>query len=382
MSKEIHNKELKKNLSDNNIKIIKKIDDDVIINEDKQINNINEEIIEDGKEEEDIEEYKLCNFMFYDEFIKKNSNYLKFDPNFPEDIKITTSTLIITYPIEFNIKNIADKIILSNNFINSIKFGNSTSYYRTIKREEKKRVYSKEKKIKNKKERKRKNFYNHVSLEIDNKRENIKLNIKIFQNNSLQITGLKKISWLFWALNNIFNYMNYKSNEIIFGLPLENLQLNKMEKFFIVMMNCIFNVDFNINLIKLYNAIKNDYNIQFDSGKHCALNISYEYDLGNNKNCDVSVIIYNNGKILMSAKENYEVIIKCYKDISLLLYNHYNDIVLETYIINKNIPNDDDFDENNNIDVDNFDYDSDNDSDNDNIEIKEYNEIDDLNEEE
>jgi len=299
---------------------------------------INKGIIEEGEEEENIEEYKLSGFIFYDEFIKKYPNYLKFDPNFPNSIKITTSTLIITYPLEFNIKNIADKIKLSNNFIVSIKYGNSTSYYRTIKKEIKKKVYSKQKKLKNKKERKRKNFYNHVSLEIDNKREDIKLNIKIFQNKSLQITGLKKLSWLFWALYNLFNYMNFKSNDILFASPLENIQLNKMEKFFIVMFNCIFNVNFKINLNNLFYTIKNNYNykVHFDSGKHCALNITYNYDLGNNKSCDVSVIIYNNGKILMSAKENYEVVMKCYKDISLLLFNHYDDIFLENYIINKN----------------------------------------------
>lgn len=284
--------------------------------------------------EDNIEDYKLSNFLFYNDFIKLYPNYLKFDPNFPEDIKITTSTLIITYPIEFNIKNIADNIILSNNFIVSIKYGNSTSYYRTIKNNITKKVYTKNK-VKTK-ERKRKNFYNHVSLEIENKKENIKINIKIFQNKSLQITGLKKISWLFWALYNIFNFMSFKSNDIIFGTPIENLHLDKMEKFYIVMMNCIFNVNFNINLIKLYYTIKDDYDVQFDSGKHCALNINYKYKLLNDIFCDVSVIIYNNGKILMSAKENYEVVVQCYKDISLLLLNNYDKIVLDSYIINPN----------------------------------------------
>jgi len=159
------------------------------------------------------------------------------------------------------------------------------------------------------------------------------MNIKIFQNNSLQITGLKKISWLFWALYNIFNFMSFKSNDIIFASPIENIKLDKMKKFFIVMFNCIFNVGFNINLHKLYNIVKDIYETKFDTGKHCALNISYKYKINDTNECISSVIIYNNGKILMSAKENYEVVINCYKDISLLLLSHYNDIVLENYII-------------------------------------------------
>lgn len=317
---------MSKDLIDNSI--------NTIINE----KNIEEEHIEEGIDEENIEDYKLSKFLFYNDFIKLFPNYLKFDPNLPDKIRITTSTLIITYPLEFNIKNIADNIILSNNFINSIKLNNSTSYYRTIKKNTKKRTYSKQKKI-TQKETKRKNFYNHISLEINNKKENIKLNIKIFQNKSLQITGLKKISWLFWALYNIFNYMSFKSNNIIFALPIENIKLDKMEKFYVVMINCIFEVGFNINLLKLYNIVKDKYDTKFDTSKHCALNISYKFKFNDIDECSNSVIIYNNGKILLSAKENYEVIINCYKDISLLLLQNYNNIVLETFIVDKQSKN-------------------------------------------
>ena len=101
----------------------------------------------------------------YDDFKKLYPKIANLDCDMPNNIQITTHTLIYKFPILFNTKYIAEHIPMDKDFINIIKYGNSTNTFRSLI------SYVKKKSITintQKKNKKRKNFYFKTTLIIIN----------------------------------------------------------------------------------------------------------------------------------------------------------------------------------------------------------------------
>lgn len=277
----------------------------------------------------------IIKMLTYLTFISRYQNIKNLDPQLPDNIKITTITILVNLKnIVFNIKNIADYIKLSKNFIQVIKYGNSIDSYRSI-------IKTKTKKKNN---RKRQNFYSQTTLIIENKKNNIKLNLKLFGNGKIQITGAKNISSVFWCIYKIFKLINYaeKENDIklfentnseALGLitSKHSLTIRNIDTFKIVMINCVYEFDFKINRNILFENLLNDgFDVLYDSSRHAGINLKH-YDLDNKneinnskyKNRYVSMLIFEKGKILFSGAINYKDIMACYKFLNLYLINSY-----------------------------------------------------------
>ena len=191
------------------------------------------------------------------------------------------------------------------------------------------------KKKKNNKNKKRQNFYYKTTLVIQNRKNNINLNLKLFGNGSIQITGAKNISSVFWCIYKIFKLIcNTEKN---FNIKLyekstnDDINLSDIENFKIAMINCVAKFDYKINRNILYKKLSKDgYNVLCDSSRHAGVNLKY-YNLNNKNEINnskyinryVSMLIFEKGSILFSGATNYKDIMICYKFLNLYLINNY-----------------------------------------------------------
>lgn len=267
--------------------------------------------------------------LTYLNFLKTYPNILKIDPKFPDNINITTITLLINLNnIRFNTKEIAEHIKINKNFINIIKYGNSVNNFRSIFKEKERK----------KNDKKRQNFYFQTTLKIINKINNIKLNLKLFRNGNIQITGAKNISSVLWSVYKIFKLLICAENKTSIELYTKQegvINLKDIDKIKIVMINCVIKFDYKINRNELYKKLYNDkYDVFYDSSRHAGVNLKY-YDLDNNLEINnskyinryVSMLIFEKGNVIFSGAINYKDIIICYKFLIIYLIDNYDMIL-------------------------------------------------------
>ena len=234
------------------------------------------------------------------------------------------------------------------------------------------------KKLKNnkkKKKKEKKNFFNQVSLifrsatlmglnpdKISIKEQFKNINVKLFINGSIQMTGCKHLDNIRKCLEILFEKLkitkailnkNMQFEKKYFVNSIENLDLSKVKiinklhindnnlnisydnnfdknildikniyLFDIRMINTNFNIGFQINREKLYNLlIENGYDVSFDPIIHACVNIKF---IISELNKTVSIFVFESGSITIAGSNS------CYQ--ILLTYNFINKFILSNYI--------------------------------------------------
>ena len=181
--------------------------------------------------------------------IKKNA--IK---NLPKGLNISVMTADIKdTKLEYNLKNIYDHLMLDENKILEMKYNKGIKTL--LKNKKKKRI--------------KKDFYNQLSLVmrvynighekdiIENKGKKInKVNFKLFNNGSIQISGIKNIIELNIALNKLFNELKkYKvidRKRVYFAKNFKNLDTSNFK---INMINSNYSLNTYINRDNLYQLL-------------------------------------------------------------------------------------------------------------------------------
>jgi TATA-box binding protein (TBP) (component of TFIID and TFIIIB) len=253
----------------------------------------------------------------------------------PKDIIISTMTIICKSEVTFNVKNIGYFLELGKDTIFSVNNGSDIKSNRTLNNIKKKRN------IKNKKDKK--NFYNQVSIVVFSD-EGKKINIKLFSNGSIQMTGCKDIVNSISALKNLFiqlkkvkaiyDPINNKLVEKSFVENSEKLEINEISNFKIAMINSNFNIGFKVDRDKLYELIttKNIAECSYDPIIHACVNIKYECD-----NKTVSIFVFESGSIIITGANNGKHILDAYNFINKLLCNNYKQIYKSNILSNSTI---------------------------------------------
>jgi len=270
--------------------------------------------------------------LTYEEFKYWYPNITALDCNFPKEIKLTTHTLIFKFPIFLDTKYIANNIPLSLDFVIAVKHGNSNEFFRyLIPCNKKKSTTSNTKK----KSKKRKNFYFQTTLIIRNGENSI--NIKLFRNGTIQITGSKNISFVYWAIYKLF-YIFYNEKESTYAKPFFNCSLSNILSFNIYMINSTFSLGFEINKDKAYIVINNYFkekkdenfiSCEYDPLRHSGIQIKYRTE-----NSELTLILFETGKIIMSGSVVYNDIIQVYKTVMYALLTNYDNIKKVKYCLN------------------------------------------------
>lgn len=220
----------------------------------------------------------------------------------PDDVTINTMTIICDTNIQFNIKNISSYI--DSSFIH------------------KKKV----KKIKKNK----KSFFNQVTLcvMVESKKEK-PVNLKLFSNGSMQMTGCKTIDnaldtleKMFIELQKVKGFLDIKTLKIIdkpFCDNIDCLNYGAVKNIRVEMIVSKFTYPCKINRPLLFELLqKNQIECDYDPERHASVDLKILFD-----EKKISVFIFEKGSIVITGARNCKQIEHAYNFTNtFLLKNH------------------------------------------------------------
>lgn len=293
--------------------------------------------------------YEKLNIDEYKMEIKEKFTDKFFFGNKPEDLNISTMTITFKLGIDLIIKNIAEYMELNRNGIVQVKYGDITNRSLIpIKNKNKKNKKNKKENIDNKESKGRKGkqfFYNQVTIKMKTGDKKI-LNMKLFQNGSLQITGCISMENTFEGILKLFNELK-KSLAIInhqgeiVDIPFvneenkEKLKIENIKDFQIVMINTNFKVEFNIDRDKLHRCfIRDKLESVFDPIGHAGVNFKYKIE-----NKEISIFIFEKGSVVITGAQNFNQVNEAYVFINKYLLKNYYLILKNDKLTNSTILN-------------------------------------------
>jgi TATA-box binding protein (TBP) (component of TFIID and TFIIIB) len=266
----------------------------------------------------------------------------------PPDLAISTTTVTMKVNVFFNVENIGlyfddfDNILIGKRYGNRVV--NNLINIKKIKSDKKK------------KRKEKKNFYNQVSLifrtctlmgldpsKISQKEGLKTVNVKLFINGSIQMTGCKHLDNIRSSLELLFEKLKItkvilnKNMEFIekpFVIDTTLLNINNVNNFFIQMINTNFNIQFHINRSKLFQLLlDNNIDASFDPIIHACVNIKYY--LLSKKTKTISIFVFESGSITIAGSNSCSEILEAYNFINKFILSNYN--VLLTKDITPNL---------------------------------------------
>ena len=250
----------------------------------------------------------------------------------PDDVFISTMTVCCELEIEFNVDNIARYIDLKSDGIKDISYGRdgdpATNRSLVPKKKKKKKVKSKAKK------KQKREFHNQISLNVMIQSKKDKpVNIKLFTNGSIQMTGCKSVDNVIDVLSKIFIELQTvkaiidKETMTITDKPFINdsskLSLEFVDNITIGMINSNFVYPNKIDRLKLFNLLNSEQKeCRYDPSNHAPVNIKY-----NCKDKSISIFVFEKGSILITGAKNCEHILEGYEFINKYLLTNHKKIV-------------------------------------------------------
>lgn len=266
------------------------------------------------------------------DIIEKKIDYINIDSYnmnlIPQNVTISTMSITCHLGTTFLLANIDKYMLLENNNIIAIKsaFGIRclSFYYDKLKKPSKKT----------------KSFFNQLTV-IMRVNETEYMNVKLFKNGSIQITGCKKLSNCNIILNKLIERLNeivcIKNNDIMEEIEfIQNKNSIVVSNFKINMINSNFSVNYSINRENLYKLlVDNKTQGRFEPGIHACVNIKYNISNGglNSQDHKVSIFVFQTGNIIITGAKNANQINEAYNYIINLL------TINKSKIMQKNISN-------------------------------------------
>lgn len=286
----------------------------------------------------------------------------------PYDLQISTSTITCHIDTLFDTEAIGFYFDDFDDILIGKKFGNriinnlvSITVVKNKKKDNKKDIKKKAK------EDNKRNFYNQVSFifnsaalsKIDTnylpeKNRNKRLNVKLFSNGAIQMTGCKNPDNIYNSLIILFQKLrktkaimdkDFNIVERPYVRDPSKLSEEYVKKLYTQMINTNFNVNFNINRSKLYELlIHNDYDASFDPILHTGgvivkyklqkdrmreeelINLGREEEIDPNDD-GVSISIYESGSVTIAGCNSPREIKETYYFINKFILTHYMELI-------------------------------------------------------
>jgi TATA-box binding protein (TBP) (component of TFIID and TFIIIB) len=250
----------------------------------------------------------------------------------PKGVSISTMCAKCKLGTELNIDLIKNHMNLSEDDILTFKLNNDNMRTLIDAKKKKRRTKRKIKITSNP-------FYNQITVVIrinegpyTNMHDEPKINLKLFKNGSIQISGLKNIEYANKALNKLIYCLSQVKGKMIDGKIQEVSFVEDKTKlgiydFEIYMINSNYMVNLMIDRAKLYalllmKKIKSSY----EKCVRACVNVKYVPPIHNSEEKDVSVFIFEKGNIIITGARNFHHVIATYEYINNILLNHIDDI--------------------------------------------------------
>lgn len=193
------------------------------------------------------------------------------------------------------------------------------------------------------------------------------VNIKLFTNGAMQMTGCKTVRNATEALVRVFTELkkvkaiiDYSEMKIVdkpFVVDNKLLELKHVKDLKVVMINSNFKIPFKVDRAKLYNLmLSENYDCLYDPVKHACVNVKHEHP-----SKTISVFVFEKGSIIITGARNCSQIADAYEFIYKYLLKNLHSIIKNDNLTNSNINkffddnnivNESDSDESTDLDID------------------------------
>ena len=256
--------------------------------------------------------------------------------NLPSGINVSTMSASCKLNTCIDISNIENYLHLNTNDIMTVKMSNDK--IRTL---ETIKVKTKRKKIddKPKNDTSKNHFYNQITVIVRvsndsylNLSDEPKINMKLFKNGSIQMSGCKTIKNINIALNKLIVRLSEikgvrENNKIIEKKFIDNIKDITVKDFKINMINSNYQVNINIDRDKLYSLLnKKKIKCLYEPCIRACVIIKYIPIEDNIDQKIVSIFIFQKGNIIITGSRSRNHILSAYEYINNILSTHIDDI--------------------------------------------------------
>ena len=264
----------------------------------------------------------------YNDIINYKENEIK---NLPDGLSISTMCASAKINSIINTVNIEKYLQLDQDDIICVKLNNDNQRTLIQKKLKNKRI--------KKKEKKEFHFFNQITVvvrvfygPIKDWDTEPKINLKLFKNGSIQMSGCKSLEYVNIVLNKLLIKLNQikakiednKIQEIKF---VENYSNLAVTSFKIDMINSNYKVNMQIDRAKFYNLlIKKKIKSSFEPCIRACVIIKYTPVENNDEEKEISVFVFQKGNIIITGARTKNHIISACKYINNILLTHHDEI--------------------------------------------------------
>jgi TATA-box binding protein (TBP) (component of TFIID and TFIIIB) len=251
--------------------------------------------------------------------------------NLPNGVSISTMCCSAKIGSEINIENIQNYLQLNKNDILTVKMNDQQ--IRTLLEQKKK---NKRKKIGAKKNQK---FYNQITVvirinhgEFTDINDEKTINVKLFKNGSIQMSGCKRIE----EVNNVINKLIYrlkekkgrKTDDKIEHISfVENANDIDITNFKIDMINSNYQVNLQIDRSKFYRLLlKKKISASYEKCIRACVIIKYCPPEDNIDQKEISIFIFQKGNIIITGAKSRNQVTSAYNHLNKILIEHADEI--------------------------------------------------------
>lgn len=259
----------------------------------------------------------------------------------PKELTISTMTITCCTGTKINRKNVAYYIDLHPNRISSVRFGSNPVYERRLTPLKKKMSKKKSKVVNTTKTGKVRNkkFYNQTTIEIHPDSGNNPINMKLFRNGSLQMTGVKSVDDFISVMSKLFCEFTKVRAVVKNNIIRPKLFVTDMSKLHVYnikvnLINTNFRTGFEVDRVSLHSKLLVDkIRSTYQPCMHSAVNVKYYHTKDSNVEPDensnkVSIFVFESGALIITGGGCIEHIRNAYRFIVGKLNEYGHRIVL------------------------------------------------------
>jgi len=270
------------------------------------------------------------------DFLNVEKNEIK---NLPDGISVSTMCASCKFDTKLDITNIKRYLQLNSEDILTVKQNKEDMRTLIVTKAKPKRTKKTESKIP-KKDTTKNAFYNQITVvvRVDNgvaKDLDLvpRINMKLFKNGSVQMSGCKSLYNINMALNKLIVKLKevkavFENNKITEKTFIEEPEKITVKDFKIDMINSNYQVSMQIDRNKLYNLLqKKKIKSSYEPCNRACVIIKYIPEVDNKEIKEVSVFVFQKGNIIITGARSRSHIISAYNYMNDILLTHKDDII-------------------------------------------------------
>ena len=271
------------------------------------------------------------------------TDYLNVDKkeikNLPNGISISTMCASCKLNTRLNIPNIEKYLLLNSDDILTVKMNKERMRTLIAIKNKPKRMKKIETKTKQK-DTSKNHFYNQITVvvrvsqgPVKDLNEVPKINMKLFRNGSVQMSGCKSIKNINIALNKLISKLKeikakIEDNAIVEKTFIEEPDNITVKDFKIDMINSNYKVSMQLDRDKLYNLLlKKKVKSSYEPCIRACVIIKYVPLVENIEQKEVSIFVFQKGNIIITGARSQSHIISSYNYMNEILLTHKDEII-------------------------------------------------------